>query len=130
MAYIEFNNNPLKKRVGDCVVRAIALAMNTEWETVYIDLMIQGYAMKDIPNANYVWGSYLRQCGFERKALPNTCPDCYTVKDFCKDYPEGTYILATGSHAVCVKDGDWYDTWNSGDETPIFYWERKVDNGI
>lgn len=37
----------------------------------------------------------------------------------------GTYILALSGHVVTVVDGDWYDTWDSGGEIPIYYWVRE-----
>ena len=48
----------------------------------------------------------------------------YTVDDFCGDHPVGTYILAIDGHVVCVQDGFYWDTWDSGQEIPIYYWER------
>lgn len=124
MAYVYYNPNPNGKSVGDCVIRAISKAMNYSWDQAYIELCIQGYLMKDLPDSNKVWDSYLRGCGFTRKVIPNTCPDCYTVRDFCKDFPYGVFILATGSHAICSIDGDYYDSINSGNESLIFYYER------
>lgn len=53
------------------------------------------------------------------------CPECYTVADFCWDNPYGYYLLATGTHAVAVIDGDYYDTWDSGNESVAYYYERK-----
>ena len=38
--------------------------------------------------------------------------------------PDGTYILAMATHVVAVVDGDWLDTWDSGDETPLYYWQK------
>ena len=58
-----------------------------------------------MPSANNVWGSYLRDIGYKRYIIPNTCPDCYTVRDFCIEHAHGRYILATGSHVVAVVDG-------------------------
>ena len=77
-----------------------------------------------MPSANYVWGSYLRRCGWNRSAIPNSCPDCYTVADFAAEHPDGTYILAMATHVVCVENGDWLDTWDSGDEVPLYYWQK------
>ncbi len=122
--YRELNLNPEHKRVGDCTVRAIAAATLKQWETVYADLAVEGLLLHDMPTANYVWGHYLRRCGWNRSAIPNSCPDCYTVADFASEHPSGTYILALATHVVCVRDGDWLDTWDSGDETPLYYWQK------
>ena len=54
MRYIQKNVNPSGKRVGDCVIRAISTIMDTDWERTYTDLMLEGYALKDMPSANYV----------------------------------------------------------------------------
>ena len=123
MAYIERNSNPLGKRTGDCVIRSIATVMNEDWDRIYIDLMLEGYAMKDIPTANYLWGEYLRKGGFSRHVIPNTCPKCYTVRDFAKDHPEGRFVLATGTHAVAAVDGNYIDSWDSGGEVPVYFWQ-------
>ena len=79
MAYKQINLNPEEKRVGDCTVRAIAAATHQSWAAVYAALVLAGFELHDMPSANYVWGSYLRRCGWNRSAIPNSCPDCYTV---------------------------------------------------
>lgn len=125
--YREFNNNPTGRRVGDCAIRAVSLALNKDWESTYMLIAVNGLQMGDMPSSNSVWGSVLRQAGFVRENLPNTCPDCYTVRDFCEEHPKGTYVLGLNGHVVTVKDGNWYDIWDSGDETVLFYWHRKEE---
>lgn len=119
----KYNPNPIANRVGDCTVRAIAKATNNTWESVYIQLCLYGYMYCDMPSANTVWGNFLKRQGYERHLIPSTY-DCYTVKDFAKDHPEGSYVLAISGHVVCVCDGDYYDSWDSGDEVPVYYWKR------
>ena len=51
--------------------------------------------------------------------------DVYTVRDFCEDNPLGTFVLAIHEHVVCVVDGDYYDSWDSGGEIPIYYWTKE-----
>lgn len=123
--FIYTNPNPTDKRIGDCVIRAIAIATSTTWESAYIALCKEGLSMADLPNSNAVWGAYLKKLGFTRHTIPDTCPDCYTVEDFCEDHPHGTYVLGTGSHTVTVMDGNAYDAWNSLSEIPTFYYKEE-----
>lgn len=123
--YIPFQNNPLNKRTDDCVVRALSKALNKPWEEVYIDLCLKGLEMADWGNNNEVWDEYLRDKGFKREIIPDTCPDCYTLIDFCKDNPTGEYIVCTGSHVVFVKDGNFYDSWDSSNVVPIFAYRKE-----
>lgn len=124
--YKQFNANPIGKRTIDCTVRAISKAIGYSWRGTYAGICLEGYDMYDMPSSNAVWGSFLRKNGFNRYVIPNTCPDCYTIADFCDDHPLGTFILATGTHVVAVENGDYYDTWDSGDEIPIFYWKKEA----
>lgn len=126
MAYIYYNPNPLGENnsVGDCVIRAITKATNQSWDDVYWDLCDMGYLMGDWGDSNRVWDSYLRDCGFIRRVIPNTCPNCYTIGDFCRDNPNGIFIVATGNHVATIIDGNLYDSWNSLRETPIYYYQR------
>lgn len=125
MAYTFYNPNPYNKLIGDCVIRAISKATNKDWDTVYLEVMMKGYILKDMPSSNHVWGSYLKDIGFDRYILPNTCPDCYTIREFCEDYPYGVYIAGTGSHVVAIVDGNYFDSWDSGGEVPIYYFKRR-----
>ena len=122
--YSYYNANPYKIRVGDCVIRAISTALSQSWEKTYADLCVQGLMLFDLPSSNAVWGSYLSYKGYTRKTIPNSC-NCYTVENFCKDNPKGTYILGTGTHALTVVDGCYHDVWDSGQELPIYYFEKE-----
>ena len=119
-----YNPNPRGARVGDCVVRAISKALGKDWKETYVELCLKGLMMCDLPSANSVWGAYLRDNGYERYVVPNTCPECYTVRDFCNEYKEGTYILALNGHVVCVIDGNLFDSWDSLDEPVNYYWKE------
>lgn len=120
-----FNPNPRAEKVGDCAVRAIAKALEIGWYQSYVELVNEGLAQCDMPSANNVWGAVLRRHGFQRAAIPAECPDCYTVGDFIRQHPEGTYVVALKNHVVTVVDGVLYDTWNSMDENPIYFWRRE-----
>lgn len=120
-----FNPNPKNSRVGDCTVRALSRALDSEWDETYVGLCVKGLELSDMPSANHVWGAYLRDKDFERKYVPNTCPDCYTVMDFCEEHPRGKFVVALNNHVVAVVDGEYYDTWDSGNEVVLYYWEKE-----
>lgn len=123
--WLYYNPNPAGRLVGDCAVRAIAKVLDTDWETAYNLICDAGYNMCDMPSSNGVWGAVLKQYGFYRFVLPNTCPDCYTAEDFCDDNPQGIFVLGFGSHVATVVDGILYDSWDSSQEIPQYYWKRK-----
>lgn len=123
--YVFANPNPHKLITDDCVIRAISLAEGEPWDDVYVELFVDGYIDKQIPNANEVWGRYLMRKGYTRHSIPNTCPDCYTLRQFCSEHPHGTYIVGTGTHAICVIEGDWYDIFNSADTVPLYYFTQE-----
>lgn len=127
--YIHYNPNPYGLYVEDCVVRAICLATGRTWDDIYFHLCLQGGIMGNMPSVNEVWGTYLSTIGFSRYFLPDTCPVCYTVRDFCYDHPHGTYILATNTHVITVINGNYYDAWDSGSEVPLTVWRRDHHAG-
>lgn len=123
--FIEYNPNPVSARVGDCTVRALTKALDASWEDAYLLLCAAGFQMGDMPSSDLTWGATLRQHGFKRYMIPNTCPDCYTVRDFCRDHPTGAYVLKSEGHVATVVDGDLYDSWNSEEKIPFYYWTKE-----
>ena len=123
--WIYYNPNPAGRQVGDCAVRAVSKALEADWETAYTLMADNGYQMGDMPSSDSVWGSVLRQHGFYRSSIPNTCPDCYTAEDFCRDHPRGVYVLGFGGHCATVVNGNIYDSWDSSREIPMYMWFRR-----
>ena len=125
--YQFFNPNPRhQKPVGDCTVRSISKALNIPWETAYLDLAMEGFDGGDMPSSNAIVDSYLRSKGFRKYALPNDCPDCYTFSDFAGEHFKGTYVVCSGTHMACIKDGTLWDSWDSSECTPIYFYERRT----
>jgi len=120
-----YNPNPVgRSTVGDCAVRALSKVLDISWERAYRMLSDNAFKMGDMPSSNSVMGSVLRQHGFYRENLPPTCPDCYTIGDFCRDNPIGTYLVGSDNHVVAVKNGAIFDTWDSSGEPILYFWTR------
>ena len=128
--YVYLNVNPDKKRTTDCVIRGVSFVLDQDWETTFTHIAVECIKEHDMPEYNYVWAGYLRRRGFKRFMIPDTCPNCYTVKDFCRDNPVGTYLLvivgygSDGGHVVAVRDGNYFDIWDSGNEVPTYFWVK------
>lgn len=127
--WIKYNANPVANRVEDCAIRAVAVALDISWEYAFDLIAKNAKEMGNVMHSNAVFGSVLRQHGFKRFIVPNSCPDCYSLIDFCMDNPEGVYVVGLDSHVVAVVDGNYIDTWDSGNEIPIYYW-KEMENGI
>lgn len=130
MSFILTNPNPYGLNVGDCSVRAISIATDKSWDSTFLGLALEGYMMKDMPSSNRVWSSYLDSQGFKLYLIPDSCPECYTVSDFCREFPKGTYLVGTGHHVICIKDGSIMDSWDSSMERPLYFWKKGVDPDV
>ena len=119
--YRYYNPNPSKIHVGDCVIRALTIALDCSWDTAFMSLMVKAYQEKDMPSSNAVWGKLLMQHGYEHRLIDSFD----NVREFAKLHPLGTYILATGTHVLATVNGDYLDTWDSGDEVPIYYFTKE-----
>ncbi len=138
MGYIYHNENPFGLDVGDCVIRAITTALSYNWFMVHDELSFLSRKMADMPSSNRVWKEYLTGKGWKEVVVDNSCPNCFSVKEFCKKHPKGRFILSTcsiesanniivtASHVIAVIDGDYYDTWDSGADVPLsyFYYQK------
>ena len=128
--YVYLNMNPSKRHTIDCVIRGVSFVTKQDWEKTFMGISVECMIYHDMPELNYIWASYLKKNGFRRYIIPDTCPTCYTVRDFCKEHPVGTYLLviinyASGGHVVAVEDGDYFDIWDSGNEVPSYYWRKE-----
>lgn len=125
MAWRYFNPNPGGKHVDDCTVRAICAVEGVSWHGAYFLLTNTGAEVFNMGMSNEVFHTTMKKLGYIRHTVPNTCPDCYTIYKFTKDHPFGRYILGTGSHVVGVVNGDYYDTSDSGNEVPLFFYKKE-----
>lgn len=120
-----YNNNPNLRKVGDCSIRAISVALNIPWKKAYELTVTKGYEMGDMPSSNAVIWAVLRQNGFKNIPTPDYCPECYTVRDFCEDNPYGTFVIFTSGHVVTAINGTYYDSWDSGNEIVLYVWYKR-----
>lgn len=111
----EYNPNPKKKNIGDCSLRAYCAAFGWTWEEAFEKsseiakneaLMMDTHKTceKVMESEGYVIDEEFKKS--KRKDL--------TVNEFVLTHPYGTYFLNTHGHLLCVKDGEYWDSWDSG----------------
>lgn len=122
--WVPYNANPKGKRVGDCAIRACCKATDRTWNQVFDHLAGIAYYQKDVLSANTVWGQYLNENGYERHKLECNENRCDVI-DFCMSHSRGEYALGLDGHVLTAVDGRYYDTWDSGERTVLYYWERE-----
>lgn len=113
--------NPCGASVGDCAVRAVALATGQTWGETYKALCEYGYDMCDMPSANRVFGAYLTDNGFTKENVPDGIP---TLRAFCRVFPRGAYVVVMPQHVCTVVDGDYCDSWDSGGMEPLYFYSK------
>lgn len=123
--WIKYNANPVGNRVRDCAQRAISAALDVDWDTASDMIYEMAKDMGTTTDDDNAWGAVLRRSGFYRAIIPNTCPECYTMTDFCRDHPRGVFVVKMPEHVATVIDGKLYDTWDSSEEIPIYFWYRR-----
>lgn len=119
-----FNNNPLGKRVGDCSVRAVSVALGVDWNTAYLMTTVKAYQNKDMPSSNDVIIKVLSDYGFKKIDHPEQCTYCYTVKEYCEMNKKGIFVLFLDGHVVTAIDGNYFDSWDSGEQLIMCIWGK------
>ena len=119
--WIRANPNPCRAEEADCVVRAISIATGMTWDETHKRLCDRSRELCSMPSVNWVWGRFLTEMGFRKRAAPSGV----TVRAFCGAHPEGVYVVGTGTHAVACADGCYLDAWDSGDEVVEYFFEKE-----
>ncbi len=120
-----YNPNPLKKEIGDCVIRAFCAAEGKEWDEVYKELCDIGFELKNMPNGRETTDTYLKKKGYTRYPISNKKGTKRpTVNQMAiRSKNEGKpFICEVANHTVTVKDGAILDLWDSGSKSLYAYW--------
>ena len=122
--WYKYNPNPKGKNTGDCTIRAYCAAFDIDWNEAY-DVASKiskenGFILDD---AKVVPKILINHFGCEIDEKYNKkvikAKDRITINTFAMGHPYGTYVLHIHGHIVTCKNGEYWDSWDSG--------EKKVD---
>lgn len=102
--------------VGDCAVRAIAIATGIDYKQVYNDLKkLNGGKSCRNGTPKKIRRKYLTQLGWVWHPTMFIGQGCQVHLDK-NELPSGTLIVSVSGHLTCVKDGVIYDTYDCSRE--------------
>lgn len=115
----KFNPNPEDRNIGDCTLRSYCAAFDIDWNKAFdiASVVAKGEASMIQYVAQKVLTEYFNCTvdeSYNKKSVKKE--DRMTVNQFAETHPYGTYILHTRSHQVTVKDGEYWDSYDSGDK--------------
>lgn len=116
--FIYYNANPKNEITGDCVVRAISLALHKNYEDV-INML---YESSNFFNCDMLvkdcYGKLLTQ-------YDKVKPYNKTVKEISESYPYNILLIRIEGHLTCSMYGDIYDIWDCSNELVDCFWIIK-----
>lgn len=128
-----YNANPKRRNTGDCVIRALCVALEKPYEEVVIDLAkLQAKDCYDTGDPK-LYGKYLSQQGWIKMAQPRHDDNTkYTGIEWCsflqfwkkKNYKRMVAHIGSG-HIVAIIDGKIIDTWNSSNGCVGNFWVKE-----
>lgn len=144
----KINVNPKGIKACDCVIRALAYAMDKDWNRVYEDLYELGFKMKRMANEKQVYEKYLEKNGWVKHNQPREYfyeggykdkMKKYTVNEFADMLSGESRIIGKGkkiiisvaNHITCIELNDkWQyelvDTWDCGYKCVGNYWTNSL----
>lgn len=111
--------------VGDCVIRACAIATKTEYHETMKQMFQIGLEMKLMPNDDAVTEKFLLQKGFVKhspKKIGYTNKK-YRVAEFPAE-PNKVYVIRTAKHLTVIDQLLHRDSWNCGNRAAQTYYVK------
>jgi hypothetical protein len=95
----------------DCCERALSKLLDISWREAsgYINAIA---AISQVNETRFLLLTVLMRTYFKELVISHDCmqPEAQTVGEFMYNHKEGNYLIITKDHALCYKDGIWYDS--------------------
>lgn len=125
-----YNANPLNKRVGDCVIRALSLTPGYDWWKVYHELCDYGETECCTPTDDEAWDAFLKKHKYKRYKMPRKADrKLYTLAEFVKSdliKDDDIVVVSICGHLTCVKGRKVHDTWDCSEYTVRRYYKYEA----
>lgn len=116
--YIYYNMNPEGKTIGDCVIRAISLALGIE----YYEVIEMLYRYSDNNECDMLSKDCYGGMLGDNFKIPRFTAKNATVKQVAEDFKDNILIIRVNQHLTTSIKGDIYDIWNPENEKVDCFW--------
>lgn len=114
--YFNPNTTSPDEAHDDCTIRAICAVCGADWPSIAYNYFMWCYRRGCVPGEPKPFRSYLEELEFhewdEYSRKDNVIKP--TVRGLVNEYPTLTAILICNNHVVGVREGKYFDTWDSG----------------
>lgn len=116
---------PNKNQAPDCSIRALTKLLDKDWFVVFDYLVGIARKNQDVLISTSTFEEMLSDFNYQKYSFTRkgTKP---RLREFAKEHNKGKYFCYVRSgytmHCVCLDNGDWYDSWDSGDCKMVSYW--------
>jgi len=108
-----------KDQVGDCVVRALAIATNEDYKSVRNELWDISLDNGDMPNGSSTYEKFLEKRGFiKEKKIKGYNLGSYPVSQ------NEVFVVRLSKHLACLDKGLVRDLWDCRNKYPYNVWRR------
>lgn len=115
--YKYYNINPTRRKLPDCVCRAISLATRTSYGII-MDILEQNGLCNDCEETSInCYSNVIENLGYITKDANNK-----TVEMLCNDYPDNILLIRIDGHLTCCINGCCYDIWDCTNEKADIFW--------
>ncbi len=116
--FIYHNENPNHELVGDCVVRAIAFALDIDYDYVLQEL----FKVSNYFNCDMIVKDCYNILLSEKYELPMFYGNGNSVEKIAKDFRDKILIMRIDGHLTCSKYGNIFDVWDTSKEIVDVFW--------
>ena len=122
-----YNANPKNRRTGDCVIRALSLALNKDYKDVLMEMAElsckTGYSI----GSSQLEKKYLEKNGWEKQKQPRMWDGRkITGRQWLTTAGNETMIVSIGAqHLSCIKEGRFWDIWDCSGRCVGVYYVKK-----
>lgn len=107
------------KQVGDCVIRALAIATEMDYQDVRLEIWETSFENGSMPDDPINFREFLQKRGFIKvKKIQGYCLGDYPISK------NETHVVELARHLVCLDEGLVRDTWDCRRKYPYVTWKR------